>query len=163
MSRRHPGSNLTGMRGHLKSDVTTNILASNHGRLDCLFNRLFRLSGKKTSKPALLALLDRNPPVTGGFLSQRASKAEIVCIWYCHIVKHISPALANRRYIEQRCLITWHPVSQLDECTRQDTGPLFTKKTPSYGYRDPHDKPKTVWRLSQVYNGNPYTDKTASS
>ena len=44
-----------------------------------------------------------------------------------------------------------------------DPGPLFTKKTPSYGYRDPDDKPKTVWRPSQVYNGNPYTDKTASS
>ena len=43
------------------------------------------------------------------------------------------------------------------------SGPLFTKKTPSYGYRDPHDKPKTVWRPSQVYNGNPYTDKTVSS
>ena len=42
-------------------------------------------------------------------------------------------------------------------------GPLFTKKTPSYGYRDPHYIPKTVWRPSQVYNGNPYTDKTASS
>ena len=42
-------------------------------------------------------------------------------------------------------------------------GPLFTKKTPSYGYRDPHYKPKTVWRPSHVYNGNPYTDKTASS
>ena len=39
-------------------------------------------------------------------------------------------------------------------------GPLFTKKTPSYGYRDPHDKPKTVWRPSQVYNGNTYTDTT---
>ena len=33
----------------------------------------------------------------------------------------------------------------------------------TYGYRDPHDKPKTVWLPSQVYNGNPYTDKTASS
>ena len=43
------------------------------------------------------------------------------------------------------------------------SGPLFTKKTSSYGYRDPHDKPKTVWRPSQVYNGNLYTDKTASS
>ena len=42
-------------------------------------------------------------------------------------------------------------------------GPLFTKKTPSYGYRDPHYKPKTVWRPSQVYNGNPHTDKTVSS
>ena len=46
---------------------------------------------------------------------------------------------------------------------RKIPGPLFTKKTPSYGYRDPHYKPKTVWRPSQVYNGNPYTDKTASS
>ena len=44
-----------------------------------------------------------------------------------------------------------------------EAGPLFTKKTPSYGYRDPYYKPKTVWRPSQVYNGNPYTDKTASS
>ena len=43
----------------------------------------------------------------------------------------------------------------------QIPGPLFIKKTPSYGY--PHDKPKTVWRPSQVYNGNLYTDKTASS
>ena len=44
-----------------------------------------------------------------------------------------------------------------------DSGPLFTKKTPSYGYMNPHFKPKTVWWPSQVYNGNPYTDKTASS
>ena len=42
-------------------------------------------------------------------------------------------------------------------------GPLVTKKTPYYGYRDPYNKPKTVWWPSQVYNGNPYTDKTASS
>ena len=44
-----------------------------------------------------------------------------------------------------------------------DSGPLFTKKTPAYRYRDSHDKPKTVWRPFQVYNGNAYTDKTASS
>ena len=42
-------------------------------------------------------------------------------------------------------------------------GPLFTKKTPSFGYRDPHYKPKTVWWPSQVFNGNPYTDNMASS
>ena len=30
-------------------------------------------------------------------------------------------------------------------------------------YRNPHYKPKTVWRPSQVYNGNPYTNKSASS
>ena len=38
-----------------------------------------------------------------------------------------------------------------------------TKKTPAYRYTDSHDKPKTVWRPSPVYNGNAYTDKTASS
>ena len=46
---------------------------------------------------------------------------------------------------------------------REIPGSLFSTKTPSYGYRDPHDKPKTVWRPSQVYNGNPYTDKTVFS
>ena len=52
-----------------------------------------------------------------------------------------------------------HPDSFCEEIT----GPLFTKKTPSYGYKDPRDKHKTAWRPSQVYNGNPYTDKTTSS
>ena len=42
-------------------------------------------------------------------------------------------------------------------------GPLFTKKTPSYQYRDSHYKPETVVRPSEVYNGDPYTHKTASS
>ena len=46
---------------------------------------------------------------------------------------------------------------------RKLPGHLFTKKTPSYGYRNPHYKPKTVWRPSQVYNGNPYSNKTAFS
>ena len=41
-------------------------------------------------------------------------------------------------------------------------GLLFIKMTPSYGYRAPHEKPKTVWRPPNVYNGNPYTDNTAS-
>ena len=44
-----------------------------------------------------------------------------------------------------------------------DSGPLFTKKTPSYQYRDSHYKPETVVRPSKVYHGNPYTRKTASS
>ena len=41
-----------------------------------LFNRLLRLTSKKTSKPALPALCERNPPMTGGFPSQRASNTE---------------------------------------------------------------------------------------
>ena len=44
------------------------------------------------------------------------------------------------------------------------SGPLFMKilRTPSCGYRNPHYKPKTVWRPCQIYNGNLYTNKTAS-
>ena len=42
-------------------------------------------------------------------------------------------------------------------------GPLFTEKMPSYQYRDSHYKPETVVRPSQVYNGDPYTRKMASS
>ena len=39
---------------------------------------------------------------------------------------------------------------------------LFTKKTLSYQYRDSHYKPETVVRPPWVYNGDPYTRKTAS-
>ena len=31
-----------------------------------------------------------------------------------------------------------------------------------YRYRNPHYKAETVWRLFQVYNGNPYTNKRVS-
>ena len=57
--------------------------------------------------------------------------------------------------------ITLHYITH--SITYMKTGPLFAKKMPSYRYRDPHDKPEKVWRPSQVYNGNLYTDKTASS
>ena len=53
--------------------------------------------------------------------------------------------------------------NMMSRLLQSEAEPLFTKKTPSYGYRDPHDKHKTVWRPSQVYHGNPFTDKTASS
>ena len=39
---------------------------------------------------------------------------------------------------------------------------LFTKKTLSYSYRNPHYKPEMVWRPSQVYNENPYTNRMMS-
>ena len=37
---------------------------------------------------------------------------------------------------------------------------LFTKKMPSYGCRNIYYSPKTIWQPSQVYNGNPYMNKT---
>ena len=47
--------------------------------------------------------------------------------------------------------------------TTEFTVCLLFKKTPSYRYRNPHYKPVTVWRPSQIYNGNPYISKTIPS
>ena len=49
---------------------------SNHRHLDCFLNCLFRRKSKKTSKLRVTGLCEGNLPVTGGFPSQRASKAE---------------------------------------------------------------------------------------
>ena len=57
---------------------------SNNQCLDCLPNRLFRRRSKKTSKLCVTGLCEGNPPVTGGFPSQRASNAENVSIWLHH-------------------------------------------------------------------------------
>ena len=53
---------------------------SNHRRLDCLLNRLFRCRSKKTSKLRVTGLCEGNSPVTGGFPTQRASDAKTVSI-----------------------------------------------------------------------------------
>ena len=53
----------------------------NHQNLDCLLSRLFKRTSKKTSKLFVTGLCERNPPVAGGFPSQRASNAEnALCI-----------------------------------------------------------------------------------
>ena len=57
---------------------------SNHQRLDCLLNLFFRRRSKKTSKHRVIGHCEGNPPVTGGFPSQRASHAENVSIWWRH-------------------------------------------------------------------------------
>ena len=57
---------------------------SNHRRLYCLFNRLFRRRSKKTSKLRVTGLCDGNLPVTGGFIPQRVSNTENVSIWWRH-------------------------------------------------------------------------------
>ena len=43
-----------------------------------------------------------------------------------------------------------------------NTGPLFTKKIPSYWYRNSHYKPETVVGSSWVYNVDSFTHKTVS-
>ena len=56
----------------------------NHRRLDCLLNRLFKRRSKNTSKLRVTGLCEGNPPVNGGFPSQRASNAENASIWWRH-------------------------------------------------------------------------------
>ena len=57
---------------------------SNHQRLHCLLNRLFRFRSKKTSKLCLNGLCEGNSQVTGEFPIQKASNMENVSIWWHH-------------------------------------------------------------------------------
>ena len=74
---------------------------SNHRRLDCLLNRLFKRRSKKTSKLCVTGLCEGNWRVTGEFTAQRTSNAEKVSIWiYMEYstgitVKHLIPAAPN--------------------------------------------------------------------
>ena len=65
---------------------------SNHWRLVCLLNRLFRRRSKKISKLWVTGLCEGNPPVTSDFPSQRASNSENVSIWWRHHVIQIYDA-----------------------------------------------------------------------
>ena len=56
----------------------------------CLLNRFFGRRSKKTSKLRVTGLCEGNPPVIGGFSSQRASNAETASIWWCHHVLYIN-------------------------------------------------------------------------
>ena len=55
---------------------------SNHQRFDCWLNRLFGRRSRKTPKLRVTGLYEGNPPVTGGFPSQRAGNAENVSIYW---------------------------------------------------------------------------------
>ena len=59
---------------------------TNHRHLDCLLSHLFSHTSKKTSKLRFTGLCEGNPPVTGGFPSQRPSNAENVSVWWLHHV-----------------------------------------------------------------------------
>ena len=57
---------------------------SNHRRLDCLLNRLFRRRSTKISKLRVTAICEGSSPVTGEFPSKRASNTENVSIRLRH-------------------------------------------------------------------------------
>ena len=62
---------------------------SDDRQLDCFFSRLFRLRTKQTSKLRyILVLCEVNPPITGGFPSQRTSSKPLTT--------HTTPIKKNR-------------------------------------------------------------------
>ena len=57
---------------------------SNHRRLDCLLNRLFRRRWNKTSKLRFTGLCAGNSPLIGEFPAQTANNTANVSIWWLH-------------------------------------------------------------------------------
>ena len=67
------------------SDVIMTAMASKITGVSIVFWIVFsRCRWKKISKLRVTGLCEGNPPVIGGFASQRASKAENVSIWWRH-------------------------------------------------------------------------------
>ena len=62
---------------------------SNHRRLDCLLNRVFRRRSNKTSKLRVTAFSEANSPIIGEFPAQRNSYAENTSIWWRHHAKTV--------------------------------------------------------------------------
>ena len=67
---------------------------SNHHRLECLLNRVFRRKSKKTPKLRVTGFCEGSSPVTGEVPAQRASNAENVSIWLRH--HDITYAIQNK-------------------------------------------------------------------
>ena len=81
-------------------------------------------------------------------------------IWTSYIYCKTLPIRQNKKHTKANAL-TVHGIEYFDNLLGLYS--LRRHRLMSYQYRDPHHKPKMVWRLSQVYNGNPYTHKTTSS
>ena len=74
--------------------------SSNHRRLHCLLNRLFRHRSKKKSKLRVTGLWGGNSPVTGEFPAQKASNVKKVSIWWRHHeLYHMNPVRSRKAYI----------------------------------------------------------------
>ena len=80
---------------------------SNHMRLDCLLNLLFRSRWKKTSKLHVTGLSAGNSLVTCEFPAQSTSNAETVSIWWRH---HDKFTCYHRWYILAHLNPRWYPV-----------------------------------------------------
>ena len=72
---------------------------SNHLRLYCLLNHMFRRRSKKTSKLHITGLWEGKPLVTCKFPAQRASNAENVSIWWRHHGKKLRCGASTFQHI----------------------------------------------------------------
>ena len=74
---------------------------SNHGRLDCLLNRLCRRKSKKTSKFRVTGLCKGNSPVTGNF----PHKGQVTRKMFS-----FDDVIMRGKYIGQRWIMTTHNI-----------------------------------------------------
>ena len=91
------------------SDATSPQSVSNHQLLVWLSNNLLRLTSKETAKVPVTGPLRGNPPVTGGFPSQRASNEERVSMG-CHQVLqlgHVAQSTIVRRVSDIHPIFKW--------------------------------------------------------
>ena len=95
----------------------------NGNSIDC--SKVSQVNIKKTSKPVLLVLCEGNPPVTGGFPSQRASDAESVSMaWRQHGIRWINAPQESTRTgdITKTKQITTKPCAYIMRYTSSATG-----------------------------------------
>ena len=120
---------------------------SNHPCLDCLLKCLLRCISKKTSKLCVTCLCEGNPPVSGGFPSQRASDAENVSFWWCHHdlpTKKSSVWLSGKKYTICTDWLELKPLWQLGfyvHCKNSDN----TKGANNLSLNSQHYEAKTKW------------------
>ena len=84
---------------------------TNHRRLNCLSNRMFRRRSNKTSKLRVTGLCEGNSPLTDEFPAQISCNAENVSIsWRYHVFGEMMGA--NPKVLSKRsqCLCQVHPV-----------------------------------------------------
>ena len=95
---------------------------SNHQRLECLLNRLFRRESKKTSKVRVTGLCEGNSPVTCEFRPQRTSNGENASFWWRHHANIYMCYLMDKRFLQSgSCLncVIWLCYSRWRTCNDQ--------------------------------------------
>ena len=129
---------------------------SNHQRLDCLLNRLFRRRSKKTSKLRATGLCEGSSPATGELQAQRASNAENVSIWWRHHVhfEMHSNECTNDRYIRHRWVNTFPIILLYLPVLPLDT--FFGGCTQVYIYSAQYPRYLVQWDVIMFVINSPY-------